>query len=64
MWQNRIEGGAMKYTEADYINAGHAYEKGRKAAETLRHMLEAETPDDRAEARRLIEQGRQEARQQ
>jgi hypothetical protein len=52
----------MKYTEADSLNAGHAYEKGRKAAETLRHMLEAETLDDRAEARRLIEQGRQEAR--
>jgi hypothetical protein len=54
----------MKYTEADYINAGHAYERGRKPAETLRHMLEAEKPDDRAEARRLIEQGRQEARRQ
>ena len=54
----------MKYTEAEYINAGHAYEQGRKAAETLRHMLEAETIDDRAEARRLIEQGRKEARQQ
>jgi hypothetical protein len=54
----------MKYTESDYINAGHAYEKGRKAAETLRHMLEAETPADRTEARRLIEQGRQEARRQ
>ena len=52
----------MKHTEAEYINAGHAYERGKKAAETLRHMLEAETVDDRAEARRLIEQGRQEAR--
>ena len=53
----------MKHTEAEYINAGHAYEKGRKAAETLRHMLEAEHPHDRTEARRLIEQGRAEARQ-
>jgi hypothetical protein len=52
----------MKHSEAEYINAGHAYEKGRKAAETLRHMLEAETPEDRAEGRRLIEQGREEAR--
>jgi hypothetical protein len=52
----------MKHTESEYINAGHAYERGRKAAETLRHMLEAETLEDRAEARRLIEQGRQEAR--
>lgn len=53
----------MKHTEADYINAGHAYEKGKKAAESLRHMLEQESPEDRAEARRLIEQGRKEARQ-
>jgi len=54
----------MKYTESDYINAGYAYEKGRKAAETIRHMLEAETIEERTEARRLIEQGRQEARKQ
>ena len=53
----------MKHTESEYINAGHAYELGRKAGETLRAMLEAETPEDRAEGRRLIEQGRQEARQ-
>jgi len=52
----------MNHTEADYIQAGYAYEKGNKAGETLRAMLEKETPDDRAEARRLIEQGRQEAR--
>lgn len=52
----------MKHTEADYINAGYAYEQGKKAGESLRAMLEKETPDDRAEARRLIEQGRQEAR--
>jgi predicted RNA binding protein with dsRBD fold (UPF0201 family) len=54
----------MKHTESDYINAGYAYERGKKAAETLRHMLEAESIDDRTEARRLIEQGRQEARSQ
>ena len=52
----------MNHTEADYIQAGYAYEKGKKAGETLRAMLEKETPDDRAEARRLLEQGRQEAR--
>ena len=52
----------MKPTESEYINAGHAYELGRKAGETLRAMLEAESPEDRAEGRRLIEQGRQEAR--
>ena len=53
----------MKHTEAEYINAGHAYEKGRKAAETLRNMLEQEHITDKPEARRLIEQGRAEARQ-
>jgi len=52
----------MNHTEADYINAGYAYEKGKKAGESLRAMLEKERPDDRAEARKLIEQGRQEAR--
>ena len=52
----------MKHTEADYINAGYRYEKGKTPAETLRHMLEAETPEDRAEARQLIEKGRAEAR--
>ena len=52
----------MKYSEADYINAGFAYEKGRKAGETLRKMLEAEDIDERTEARRLIERGRAEAR--
>jgi len=53
----------MKHTESQYIQAGYDYERGRKAAETLRHMLEAEHPRDRTEARRLIEQGRAEARQ-
>lgn len=53
----------MKNTEADYINAGYAYEKGKKAGETLRQMLENEKIEDRTEARRLIEQGRIEARQ-
>ena len=53
----------MKHTESQYIQAGYDYERGRKAAETLRHMLEAEHPRDRTEARRLIEQGRSEARQ-
>jgi hypothetical protein len=52
----------MKHSESDYVNAGYRYEKGKTPAETLRHMLEAETLEDRAEARRLIEQGRAEAR--
>lgn len=53
----------MKHTEAAYIQAGYKYQRGQTAAETLRHMIEAEEIDDRAEARRLIEQGRAEARQ-
>ena len=53
----------MKHTEHAYIEAGYKYERGRIAAETLRHMIESEHRDDRAEARRLIEQGRTEARQ-
>ena len=53
----------MKHTENDYIQAGYRYEQGKTPAETLRHMIEAEELDGRAEARRLIEQGRREARQ-
>lgn len=53
----------MKHTEAAYIQAGYRYERGQTPAETLRRMIEAEEIDDRAEARRLIERGRQEARQ-
>ena len=53
----------MKHTEHDYIQAGYDYERGKIAAQTLRHMLESEHIDERTEARRLIEQGRTEARQ-
>ena len=53
----------MTHTEHAYIQAGYRYERGQTPAETLRRMIEAEHIDDRAEARRLIEQGRQEARQ-
>jgi len=52
----------MKHTENEYINAGFKFERGRTPAENLRAMLEAETIEDRAEARRLIAQGRHEAR--
>ena len=52
----------MKHTENDYIKAGLKFEKGHTPAENLRAMLEAETIEDRAEARRLIDQGRNEAR--
>jgi hypothetical protein len=52
----------MNHTEAAYIRAGYSYEKGKTPAETLRHMIESETIPHRTEARRLIDQGRQEAR--
>ena len=52
----------MNYTEADYITAGHRFERSQIPAQSLRMMLESESIDMRAEARRLIEQGRAEAR--
>lgn len=53
----------MKHTEAEYITAGFRFEAGRIPAETIRAMLDQEHPHDRPEARRLIDQGRTEARQ-
>lgn len=58
----------MKHPENDYIQAGYRYERAASpnaaaaAAQAIRVMLESERIDDHAEARRLIEQGRQEAR--
>jgi len=58
----------MNHTEAEYINAGHKYEKAsnpdkaRAVAQHLRAMLSSEHPRDQAEARALIERGRAEAR--
>lgn len=58
----------MKHTEHAYIRAGYQYEraatpnKGQAAAEIIRAMLNAEHHTERTEARRLIEQGRAEAR--
>ena len=52
----------MNYTEAEYISAGFQFERDLIPAQTLRHMVESEALDFRAEARRLIEQGRAEAR--
>ena len=52
----------MKHTEHDYIRAGSRFERGQIPAATLRHMIESERIDERAEARRLIETGRNEAR--
>lgn len=58
----------MKHPENDYIQAGYRYEQAaspdaaRAQAQRIRLMLEAEHLDEQAEARRLIELGRQEAR--
>lgn len=58
----------MKNPEATYINLGYKYEKAETAnaarafAETIRSLLQGEHFTDQPEARRLIEQGRQEAR--
>lgn len=54
----------MKHTEHEYINAGYRMERGTLSMSTVRHMLESERIDDREEARRLIERGRQEAREE
>jgi phosphosulfolactate phosphohydrolase-like enzyme len=55
----------MKYSIADYVTAGYNYEKALNStaqAERIRKMLESENIEERSEARRLIEQGRAEAR--
>lgn len=58
----------MNHAEADYVRAGFRYEsapnldRSRAEAQRIRAMLISETPEDQTEARRLIEQGRQEAR--
>jgi hypothetical protein len=58
----------MNHPESAYIEAGRRYEKAegidraRAAAEKLRAMLSSENPKDVHECRRLIEQGRSEAR--
>lgn len=53
----------MKHTEHEYIDAGYRAERGTLSMSTVRHMLESERIEDRAEARRSIERGRQEARE-
>lgn len=55
----------MNHSEGKYIEIGYRYERKLQSiaeAQTIRRMLESETPEDRTEARRLIEQGREEAR--
>lgn len=54
----------MKHTEHEYIDAGYRMERGTLSMSSVRHMLESERIEDREEARRLIERGRQEAREE
>ena len=60
----------MRHTEREYIDLGYRYERakspasGQAAAQAIRTLLEHEEIEDRAEARHLVERGRQEARQQ
>jgi hypothetical protein len=44
------------------IKEATSHEAGQAAAQAIRTMLEAETIEDRTEARYLVERGRQEAR--
>lgn len=58
----------MKHSEHQYLDLGYRFEKARSPASTrsvaaeIRALLESETIEDRAEARHLVERGRQEAR--
>ena len=58
----------MKHAESDYIQAGYRYERAATPnaaiaeAQRMRNMLESETIEDQTEARRLINQGIEEAR--
>ena len=58
----------MNHAENDYVNAGYKYERAqsldaaRAQAQRIRAMLSSESVEDQTEARRLIEQGRTEAR--
>jgi hypothetical protein len=58
----------MNHAPADYVNTGYKYERAahpdtaKQHAQRLRAMLTSERPEELIECRRLIEQGRQEAR--
>ena len=58
----------MNHTEAEYINAGAAFEsaqgtdKAQAIAYKLRAMLSSERPEDQTYARTLIERGRADGR--
>jgi hypothetical protein len=59
----------MKHAEAKYISLGFKYERaqspeaGTAVAQAIRTLIEGERVEDRADARRLVDRGRQEARQ-
>jgi hypothetical protein len=59
----------MKHAEVQYISLGYKYEKaqspaaGQAAAQAIRTLMEAETIEDREQARYLVERGRKEARE-
>jgi hypothetical protein len=58
----------MVHAENDYVKIGFKYEKSKPSAavkirDTINKMLADETPKDKEYAIKLIEQGRQEARQ-
>ena len=59
----------MKHAEAKYITLGYKYEKaqnseaGQAVAQAIRSLMEAETIEDREQARYLVERGRKEARE-
>jgi hypothetical protein len=58
----------VNHPEADYVTAGFKYEsapsldRAKAEAQHIRAMLSSESIEDQTEARRLIDQGRQEAR--
>lgn len=62
-WSNQV-----KHSEHQYLDLGYRFEKARSPASTrsvaaeIRALLESETIEDRAQARNLVERGRQEAR--
>lgn len=59
----------MKHAEVQYISFGYKYEQaksldaGTAVAQAIRTLIEGERVEDRADARYLVDRGRQEARQ-
>jgi hypothetical protein len=59
----------MKHAEVQYISLGFKYERaqspevGQAVAQAIRTLMESERIEDRADARYLVDRGRQEARQ-